>query len=120
MGDVDISIKNFLKINSVFAQLFSQGVYGGEVEIDPDKLQELDTVVQDAVRLSDGQLKNVERLRDVQKVAMLFDGRMEFQIILGAEGQTGGELLYAGPVYGTGRAGLLVSVQADCEKGERE
>lgn len=89
MGDVDINIKNFLKINSVFAQLFSQGVYGGEVEIDPDKLQELDTAVQDTVRLPGGQLKNVERLRDVQKVAMLFDGRIEFQVILGAEGQAG-------------------------------
>ena len=49
MGDVDISVKNFIKINSVFAQLFSQGVYKGKVSIDPGRLEELDTVNQDSV-----------------------------------------------------------------------
>jgi len=29
MGDIDINVKNFLKINSVFAQLFEKGVYHG-------------------------------------------------------------------------------------------
>ena len=33
MGDIDMNVKNFLKIDSVFAQLFSQGVYGGQVEL---------------------------------------------------------------------------------------
>ncbi len=30
MGDIDISVKNFIKINSVFAQLFEKGVYHGK------------------------------------------------------------------------------------------
>ena len=89
MGEIDISVKNFLKINTVFAQLFSQGVYGGKVNIAPEKLQELDTAGQDAVLLSSGQLKGVERIRDAQKVSMLFDNKMAFQIIMGIEGQTG-------------------------------
>ena len=29
MGDIDINVKNFIKINSVFAQLFEKGVYHG-------------------------------------------------------------------------------------------
>lgn len=89
MGAVDIRIKEFFKINSVFAQLFSCGVFGGRLCIDPARLQEMDTVSQETVRLADGQLKDVERLRDVQKIAMLFDGKMAFQVIMGVEGQDG-------------------------------
>ncbi|MCX4338617.1 MAG: Rpn family recombination-promoting nuclease/putative transposase [Lachnospiraceae bacterium] len=89
MGDVDISVKNFIKLRSVFAQLFSEGVYHGEVKIDPNKLQELDTVNQETVKLADGQLKNLERLRDTQRITMLFDKKMAFQIIMGVEEQTG-------------------------------
>lgn len=89
MGEIDISVKNFIKLNSVFAQLFSKGVYGGEVSIDPDKLQELDVANQETLKFEDGQLKNLERLRDAQKISMLFDDRMAFRIIMGVEGQTG-------------------------------
>lgn len=42
MSDIDIHVKNFVKINSVFAQLFSQGVYKGKVHINSDDLEELD------------------------------------------------------------------------------
>lgn len=89
MGDTDINVKNFIKIDSVFAQLFSQGVYGGQVEIDPGKLQEFDTASQDAVSLGGGKIKSLERLRDAEKVAMLFDQKMALQVIMGVEGQTG-------------------------------
>ena len=89
MGDIDIRVKNFVKLRSIFAQLFSEGVFHGKVEIDPDKLQELDTVNQETVRLEDGQLKGMERLRDAQKITMLFDDKMAFQLIMGVEGQTG-------------------------------
>lgn len=89
MGDIDISVKNFIKLNSVFAQLFSKWVYKGEVTIDPDKLHELDTANQEAVKLENGQLQNIERLRDAQKISMVFDGKMAFQVIMGVEGQTG-------------------------------
>ncbi len=37
MGEIDIYLKNFIKIDSVFAQLFNQGVFGGKCLIDPDK-----------------------------------------------------------------------------------
>lgn len=89
MGNVDISVKNFIKIRSVFAQLFSEGVYHGEVKIDPDKLQELDTANQETLKLADGQIENLERLRDTQKITMLFDKQMAFQVILGVEAQAG-------------------------------
>ena len=42
MGDIDINVKNFIKINSVFAQLFEKGVYHGAVHIESGKLKELD------------------------------------------------------------------------------
>ena len=89
MGDVDISLKKFVKISSVFAQLFSQGVYGGRVEIDPDKLYEMDTVSQGDIPAADMKQKSPERLRDAEKVGMLYDGKMAFQVILGVEGQMG-------------------------------
>ena len=107
MGEIDISVKNFLKINTVFAQLFSQGVYGGKVNIAPEKLQELDTAGQDAVLLSSGQLKGVERIRDAQKVSMLFDNKMAFQIIMGIA------------VHGAGCDFILQSVQKDFRECQR-
>ena len=88
MGEMDIRVKNFVKLNSVFAQLFSQGVYSGEMKIDPDKLQEVDTVDQETLQI-DGKLNDLERLRDAQKIAMLFDGKVAFQIVMGVEGQSG-------------------------------
>ena len=82
MGKVDIRVKNFIKVDTVFAQLFSEGVFKGSAKIDPNKLQELDTANQTT-------LKDLERLRDVQKITMLYDDKLAFQIILGVEGQTG-------------------------------
>lgn len=96
MGEADIRVKNFIKINSVFAQLFRESVFKGKMKIDPDKLKELDTVNQETVRLEDGQLKDLERLRDIQKITMLFDDRMAFQIIMGVEAQS--EVNYYMPV----------------------
>ena len=89
MGDIDMNVKNFLKIDSVFAQLFSQGVYGGQVEIDPAKLQEMDTVNQEVLLLENGEQKSLERLRDAEKVAMIFDDKIALQVLMGIEGQTG-------------------------------
>jgi hypothetical protein len=82
MGKVDIRVKNFIKVDTVFAQLFSEGVFKGSIKIDPNKLQELDSANQTM-------LKDLERLRDAQKIAMLFDDKLAFQVILGAEGQAG-------------------------------
>ena len=73
MGEIDIRLKNFIKIDSVFAQLFNQGVFGGKCLIDPDKLQEQDSVSQETVKIAKDQLKSLERLRDVQKIAKVFD-----------------------------------------------
>lgn len=89
MGDVDIYLKNFIKIDSIFAQLFSQGVFDGKLVIDPNRLKELDTVNQETVQVAEGQLKSLERLRDVQKIGMVFEDKVHFQVILGVEGQSG-------------------------------
>ena len=88
MGEIDIYLKNFIKIDSVFAQLFNQGVFGGKCLIDPDKLQEQDSVSQETVKIAKDQLKSLERLRDVQKIAKVFDEQIKFQIILGVENQS--------------------------------
>ena len=56
MGKIDICVKNFIKVDTVFAQLFSEGVFKGSAKIDPNKLQELDTANQTT-------LKDLERLR---------------------------------------------------------
>ena len=82
MGKIDIRVKNFIKVDTVFAQLFSEGVFKGSTKIDPNKLQELDTASQTT-------LKDLERLRDVQKIAMLYDDKLAFQVVLGVEGQAG-------------------------------
>ena len=61
MGEIDINIKNFIKIDSVFSQLFSQGVFGGKIQIDPDKLQEFDTASQETVKNREGEMEKIGR-----------------------------------------------------------
>lgn len=88
MGDIDINVKNFIKINSVFSQLFERGIYHGKISIDPARLTEIDSVTQDTIDDSDGNVKSVERMRDVSKIAMLLDGSAVFQVIMGVDAQT--------------------------------
>ena len=107
MGKVDICVKNFIKVDTVFAQLFSEGVFKGSIKIDPNKLQELDSANQTM-------LKDLERLRDAQKIAMLFDDKLAFQVILGAEGQAG--VHYYMPV----RCMELDALSKDIRKGKRK
>lgn len=88
MGDVDINVKNFIKINSVFSQLFEKGIYHGKIRIDPARLAEIDSANQDTVNGSDGNQESLERTRDVPKIAMLLEGSAVFQVIMGVEPQT--------------------------------
>lgn len=87
MGNIDISVKNFMKINSVFAQLFEKGVYHGTVHIECDRLKELDSVNQDIIACENGNFKGFERLRDAEKITMLLGHKAAFQLIMGIEGQ---------------------------------
>lgn len=88
MGSMDTSMKDFIRINSVFAQLFENGVYHGKIRIEPSRLTELDSASQDTVRGRDGVLKEIERFRDMNKVVMFLEGTAAFQIVMGVEGQS--------------------------------
>ncbi|MCM1262187.1 MAG: Rpn family recombination-promoting nuclease/putative transposase [Butyrivibrio sp.] len=93
MGKIDIGTKEFLKISDVFAELFNVAVFQGTDYINPDDLEELDSVNGKAVELADGQLKFKEKFRDVKKLAKM---GICFRIILGIEEQT--EVHYYMPV----------------------
>lgn len=88
MDNIDIHVKNFIKINSVFAQLFEKGVYHGTAHIASDKLMELDSANQDTIICDNINMKELERLRDAEKVTMLLEDEAAFQLIMGVEGQT--------------------------------
>ena len=113
MGKVDIRVKNFIKVDTVFAQLFSEGVFKGSIKIDPNKLQELDSANQTM-------LKDLERLRDAQKIAMLFDDKLAFQVIFGSRRTGWCTLLYASALHGTGCTVLFWAVSKDIRKGKRK
>lgn len=112
MSNIDINVKNFLKINSVFAQLFEKIVYHGTAYIDPEKLKELDTAGQDTIEYGNGRFKGLERLRDAQKMTMLFEDKAAFQIIMGVEGQA--DIHYYMPVRCMELDALSYSIQ--CRK----
>ena len=97
MGKADISTKDFLKISEIFAELFNMAVFQGDDGIDPEELVELDSVTDTVLNLAQGQLKFVERARDVKKLAKM---GICFRIILGAEGQT--DIHYYMPVRNMG------------------
>lgn len=112
MGNIDVSVKNFIKINSVFAQLFEKAVYHGTAHIDSEKLTELDTAGQDTIKLENNSLQGLERLRDAQKVTMLFEDKAAFQVIMGVEGQA--DIHYYMPVRCMELDALSYSIQ--CKK----
>ncbi len=93
MGSVDISMKEFLKINEIFAQLFSVGLFHDKGKIHAEDLIELDSVENATVELRNGQTESIERLRDVTKLSREGFG---LQIILAVEQQT--EVHYYMPV----------------------
>ncbi len=97
MGKADISTKDFLKVSEIFAELFNMAVFQGDDGITPADLVELDSVTDTALNLAEGQLKFVERARDVKKLAKI---GIWFRIILGVEGQT--DIHYYMPVRNMG------------------
>lgn len=97
MGKADIGTKDFLKISEIFAELFNMAVFQGDDGIKPEDLMELDSVTDTVLDLAKGQLKFVERARDVKKLARM---GVWFRIILGAEGQN--DIHYYMPVRNMG------------------
>ncbi len=109
MGKADISTKEFLKISEIFAELFNMAVFQGDDGITADDLMELDSVADTALELAEGQLKFVERARDVRKLARM---GIWFRIILGAEGQT--DIHYYMPVQNMGYD--VIDYETQCKK----
>ncbi len=84
-GGIDISTKQFLKVNEIFAQLFSVGVFHEKGKLTAEDLTDRDSVEETTIRLTDGQNKLIERLHDVMKLARQ---GMGLQVILAIEQQT--------------------------------
>lgn len=101
MGVVDTVTKAYMKDNSVFADAFNYLIYGGEVVVDPKKLQELDTTeiaLPFGAQNEEGkQLEAaVQKYRDVLKSAIIKRDDEVAYILLGIENQT--DIHYAMPV----------------------
>ena len=92
MGVVDTVTKAYMKDNSVFADAFNYLIYGGEVVVDPKKLQELDTTeiaLPFGAQNEEGkQLEAaVQKYRDVLKSAIIKHDDEVAYILLGIENQ---------------------------------
>ena len=111
MGKADIGTKDFLKVSEIFAELFNMAVFQGDDGIGPEDLVELDSIADTVLNLAEGQLKFVERARDVRKLARM---GMWFRIILGAEGQT--DIHYYMPVQNMGYD--VIDYETQCKKDQ--
>ncbi len=110
MGKPDKAMKAFIKIPEIFSQLFNVAVFEGKKEIRPEKLNDVDTVLDTPVELFSGAVEYVERLRDTAKIS---DSGLSFRIILGVEEQT--SVHYYMPV----RDMLLDALQYDYQCRQR-
>ncbi len=80
MGEIDKSVKSYVKIPEIFTQLFNECFFDKEHYISAGRLVE-----QDSVLTVSGDKHSAERIRDV---CMLSASGMQFRIILGVEEQT--------------------------------
>ena len=96
MGQKDISTKDYMKENTVFADAFNKFIYKGEQVIKPENLKPLDTDLTVIPYGADGAGAPTQKYRDVLKSAtVMVDDRAAY-LLLGIESQS--EVNHAMPV----------------------
>ena len=88
MGKSDAIGKELMRNNTYFADAFNAGLFGGEVLIDPNSLDEVDPA---EIELEDTEMGSDEfwtKYRDVLKKALIKTDGKNYFVLLGVENQT--------------------------------
>ena len=96
MGQKDITTKDYMKENTVFADAFNKFIYKGEQVIKPENLKPLDTDITAIPYGADGAGIPTQRYRDVLKSATAMEDDNIVYLLLGIESQS--EVHHAMPV----------------------
>ena len=96
MGQKDITTKDYVKENTVFADAFNKFIYKGEQVIRPENLKSLDTDLTAIPYGADGAGIPTQRYRDVLKSATAMVDDNGVYLLLGIESQS--EVNHAMPV----------------------
>ena len=96
MGQKDITTKDYMKENTVFADAFNKFIYNGEQVIKPENLKPLDTDITAIPYGADGAGIPTLRYRDVLKSATAMEDDNGVYLLLGIESQA--EVHHAMPV----------------------
>ncbi len=96
IGTINVTTKQFMADNGVFADAFNFLLYGGAPVIRPECLRELDTGQTAFVRRQDRKGEAVEKSRDLLKGLVAKEDGEKTYLILGIENQT--DVHYAMPV----------------------
>ena len=96
MGQKDITTKDYMKENTVFADAFNKFIYKGEQVIKPENLKPLDTDITAIPYGADGAGVPTQRYRDVLKSATAMEDENGVYLLLGIESQA--EVHHAMPV----------------------
>ena len=96
MGQKDITTKDYMKENTVFADAFNKFIYKGEQVIKPENLKPLDTDITTIPYGADGAGIPSQRYRDVLKSATAMEDDNIVYLLLGIESQS--EVHHAMPV----------------------
>ena len=96
MGQKDITTKDYVKENAVFADAFNKYIYKGEQVIKPENLKPLDTDLTAIPYGADGAGAPTQRYRDVLKSATAMEDENGVYLLLGIESQS--EVHHAMPV----------------------
>ena len=98
MSKKDTVTKTFMRENTVFADAFNYLIFNGKNQIQPERLQELDTteLVQLIAKGKNNKNESVQKYRDILKAAVIIEDENADYLLLGIENQT--EIHYAMPV----------------------
>lgn len=96
MGRIDTCTKDYVKDNTIFADIFNHFIYQGEQKISPENLRAVDTTKISVPYGADGANAPVQKYRDHLKILTAKTDQSAVYLLLGIENQ--GEIHYAMPV----------------------
>ncbi len=88
MGKADISERDFLKDNYIFADAVNYRLFDGKQVVDPEKLTDLDTSQVGLIYGKEGMPEPIARYRDIAKLMTIKEDEQATYVVITIEAQT--------------------------------
>lgn len=96
MGKIDTCTKDYVRDNTIFADIFNQFIYKGEQKITPEQLRSVDTTEISVPYGIAGSCEPTQKYRDHLKILTVKEDQAAVYMLIGVENQS--KINYAMPV----------------------